>query len=113
MGTLEPTQEHTQEMTKKENNPDEHNEDKYVKKRKQTCIMKLIRENPEMPKILELDDLQRKQLAELMLEYPTKEEQLEVKNNQCEQTGGKKNLHMSEMREKIRHNRRKAESPKI
>ena len=90
MPTIEPTQEHTQETTKKENNPDEHNEDKYVKKWKQTCIMKLIKENPEMPKILELDDLQRKQLAELMLEYPTKEEQLEGKNNQGEQTGEKR-----------------------
>ena len=43
-----------------------------------------------MPKKLELDDLQRKQLAELMLEYPTKEEQLELENNQDEQIGEKR-----------------------
>ena len=83
--TQESTREHKQETTKKENNPEENNDDKYVKRQQQTSIMKLVRENPVMPGKLELDDLQRKQLAELMLEYPTKEEQPELENNQDEQ----------------------------
>ena len=37
--------------------------------------MKLVKDNPEMPQKLEPDDNKRKQLAELMLEYPAKEEQ--------------------------------------
>ena len=53
-----------------------------MKRQKQTDIMKLVKENPEMPKKLELDDNKRKQLAELMLEYPTKEVQ---ENNPEEQ----------------------------
>ena len=87
--TRERKQETTEkETTEKENNPENNNEDKYVKKQQQTSIMKLVRENPEMPAKLELGDLQRKQLAELMLEYPTKEEQPE--NNQDEQTREKR-----------------------
>ena len=42
--------------------------------------MKLVKDSPEMPRKLELDDNKRKQLAELMLEYPTKEED-EQENN--------------------------------
>ena len=34
--------------------------------------MQLVQRYPEMPSELELDDNRRKQLAELMLEYPTK-----------------------------------------
>ena len=52
--------------------------------------MKLVKNNPEMPEQLELDDNQRKQLAGLMLEYPTKEEQQDQENNQEEQTGAKR-----------------------
>ena len=86
----ESTQEHKQETTNKENNLDQNNDDKNVRRQKQTCIMKLVRDNPEMPEKLELDDTQRKQLAELMLEYPTKEEQLEVENSQDGQIGEKR-----------------------
>ena len=52
--------------------------------------MKLVKDNPEMPRRLELDDNQRMQLAELMLEYPTKGEQYEQENNPEEQIGGKR-----------------------
>ena len=52
--------------------------------------MKLVKDSPEMPRKLELDDNKRKQLAELMLEYPTKEEQGEQENNPEEQIEGKR-----------------------
>ena len=62
-----------------------------MKRQKQTDIMKLVKENPEMPKKLKLGDSKRKQLAELMLEYPIKEVQ---ENNPEEQTQEKTPLHM-------------------
>ena len=74
--------------------------------------MKLVRENPVMPEKLELGDLQRKQLAELMLEYQTKEEQPELENNQDEQIREKRIFTCLNCG-KIQHDRRKAESPKI
>ena len=41
-----------------------------MKKPKQTYITQLVQKYPEMPNGLELNDNRRKQLAELMLEYP-------------------------------------------
>ena len=63
-------QEHESKPTQNEN--ENESDSKYVKKPKQTYIMQLVQGYPGMPSALELDDNKRKQLAELMLEYPTK-----------------------------------------
>ena len=42
--------------------------------------MQLVQRYPEMPSELELDDNRRKQLAELLLEYPTKKDEDEQEN---------------------------------
>lgn len=107
----ESTQEQTQETTKKGSNQEENNDAKYVKRQKQTCILKLVTDRPEMPRKLELDDNKRKQLEELMLEYPTKEEQNEQGNNPEEQIAEKRLstcLHCG----KIQYDKRKTEPPR-
>ena len=67
---LQNKQEHEGKST--QNEKENESDPKYVKKPKQTYIMQLVQRYPEMPSELELDDNRRKQLAELMLEYPTK-----------------------------------------
>ena len=57
----------TQQQGKQENTK----ETEYAKKQGKTGIMQLGRTNPEMPDEMELNRENRKQLAELMLEYPT------------------------------------------
>ena len=44
--------------------------------------MQLIKQNPEIPEIIELNRERRKQLAEIMLEYPTKREDEEEQQGQ-------------------------------
>ena len=44
----------------------------FAKQLERTYIMQLVEKNPEMPEELALNKDRRKQLAELMLEYPTR-----------------------------------------
>ena len=44
----------------------------YVNKQEKTHITQLIKQIPEIPETIELNRERRKQLAEIMLEYPTK-----------------------------------------
>ena len=67
---LQNKQEHEGQPTQNEN--ENESDSKYAKKLKQTYVMQLVQGYPEMPSELELDDNKRKQLAELMLGYPTK-----------------------------------------
>ena len=67
---LQNKQEHEEKPT--QNEKEDRSELKYAKKRKQTYIIQLVQRYPEMPCELELDDNRRRQLAELMPEYPTK-----------------------------------------
>ena len=50
-----------------------HEEPEFAKQPGKTYIMQLVEENPEKPEEIELNRERRKQLAELMLEYPNKD----------------------------------------
>ena len=65
-------------------------EPKYAKQPKQTYIMQLVEKHPEIPEEIELNNERRKQLAELMLEYPTRNDEEEQENPPREQTEEKR-----------------------
>ena len=51
-------------------------------KQEETHVTQLIKQSPEIPEIIELNRERRKQLAEIMLEYPTKREDEEEQQGQ-------------------------------
>ena len=75
---LQDKQKHEEKTTPHEK--EGRSESKYAKRPKQTYIIQLVQKYPEMPDELELNNNRRKQLAELMLEYPTKNEEEEQEN---------------------------------
>ena len=87
---LQDKQEHEEKPTQREKEERERSESKYVKKPRQTYIIQLVQKYPEMPYELKLNDNRRKQLAELMLEYPTKNDEEEQENPPREQTEEKR-----------------------
>ena len=79
-------------------NPEQkrHEGPEFAKQPGKTYIMQLVEKNPEMPEEIELNRERRKQLAELMLEYPMKIE--EEEENRTHQPGEeKKILYMYEL----------------
>ena len=52
--------------------------------------MQLVEKHPEMPEEIELNNERRRQLAELMLEYPTRIDEEEQENPPREQTEEKR-----------------------
>ena len=99
---LQNKQEHGGKPT--QNEKEDESELKYVEKPKQTYIIQLVQRYPEMPCELELDDNRRKQLAELMLEYPANKKKNRKTPRENKQK--KTTLHMPEMQERIQYHAR-------
>ena len=70
-------------------NPEQkrHEGPEFAKQPGKTYIAQLVEKNPEMPEEIELNRERRKQLAELMLEYPMK---IEEEENRTQQPGAEK-----------------------
>ena len=85
----------TQNKQRKEEKETPHELDwgkkvEYAKQQKQTYITQLVEKRPEIPEELELNKERRKQLAELMLEYPTQTDEMEKESLTQENAGEKR-----------------------
>ena len=76
----------------------------FANQQKKTHIAQLVGQNPEMPEEIELNKDRRKQLAELMLGYPTKAAEEE---NPASKQEDEKILRMPELRKTLQRDKRK------
>ena len=65
---------------------DQTRETEYTKNAETTDIMELVAIRPEIPEEMELNRESRKQIEDLMLEYPTKTRELEEEAEETEQS---------------------------